>query len=482
MRLYRRLLPTLKIFVFVCTCASAIAQSQDTVHKPVLISAKYIDQVSHKTQKIEQNLDKQTIRVLQKFKRHEARIKRKVANKDSLKAELLSGNIDERYKKIEGKLQQPSSLQEYLPALDSMNSVLKFLQNNPQFLSGPNESSEKLRNAISKANSLKDRFQNAEEVKRFLQERKATLKNELQNLGLTKELKRLNKEFFYYGEYLKEYKTLLKDHKKAERKALELLSQSKWFQEFMQKNSLLGQFFSLPNNYNSPQSLTGLQTRGQVQQLVAQQIGTASVNGVDPRQYVQQQMQLAQQQLDQLKEKIKMLDLDGGNGNIEMPDFKINRLRTKSFLKRIEFGFDLQNQRSRGILPLTSDFALSIGYKIRNGMIAGLGSSYKMGWGSGFRHLKITNQGVGLRSFMEVKLKGSVWISSGFEYNYMKEFKKLADIANPDIWQQSALLGISKKYRLSKNKQGTIQLLYDFLAKKQLPQGQVLKLRLGYRF
>lgn len=105
-----------------------------------------------------------------------------------------------------------------------------------------------------------------------------------------------------------------------------------------------------------------------------------------------------------------------------------------------------------------------------------------MGWGSGFRNLKITNQGVGLRSYIDIKAKGSFWISGGFEYNYMKEFEELTDIANPDIWQKSGLIGISKKYRIAKNKQGIIQLLYDFLAREQTPGGQSLKFRIGYRF
>ena len=419
---------------------------------------------------------------MHRWQKQEARIKIKLAKKDSLQAASIFGNTEQRYKQIEEKLQNPGSLQEYIPGLDSMASTLKFLQQNLQLLSETKESSQKLKDAINKVNGLESQFQKAEEVRIFLKLRKQYLNEKLGQLEYAKELKKLSKLNYYYSEQINEYKSLLKDHKKVERKALELLSKSKLFTDFMRKNSYLGQFFSLPGDYSNTQSLTGLQTRAQVQQIVSQQIGTTPINGADPRQYVQGQMQQAQQQLNQLKDKIKSLGLEGESGDLVMPEFKRNNLKVKSFFRRLEYGFDLQNQRSTQLLPVTSDFAVTVGYKVRNEILVGLGSSYKMGWGSGIRNLKITNQGLGLRSYIEIKAKGSFWVSSGFEYNYQKEFEKLTDIANPDIWQKSALIGISKKYRIAGSKQGNIQLLYDFLASRQVPYGQKLKFRIGYRF
>jgi hypothetical protein len=482
MSLYQRLHFIIGIFVLICTRSSANAQEQDTAQGLSSISPLYIRQVSSKADMLAYKLNKQTAKVLRRYRNLETRIIKKIAVKDSARAATFVKEAEHRYKQLEEKLKQPSALEEYSPGLDSMKSALVFLQQNPQLLSGINKNSKKLKDVIDKTGELEGQFQKAEELKRFLSEKKNYLEKELQSLGLVKELKKLNKEIFYYGEYLREYKSILCDHKRAERKALELLSKIKAFQEFMKKNSYLSQLFNLPGNYSSPQSLTGLQTRAQVQQLVAQQIGTAPVNGVDPRQYVQSQMQQAQQQLNQLKDKIKFLDTDGGSGDTEMPDFRVNKLRTRPFIKRLEYGFDLQNLRSTRVLPVTTDFSFTIGYKIRNGIQAGLGSGYKMGWGSGFRNLKLTNQGLNFRSYIEAKARASIWISGGFEYNYMKEFKKLRDITNPDIWQKSALIGVSKRWRIAKSKQGNIQLLFDILAKKQVPAGQSVKLRFGYRF
>ena len=472
------------IIINICAYAQSASplQEETTAVPPHSISSKFLDNTSSKASQIAKKLEKKTTKALLDLQSQESRIQRKLAEKDSLKAASIFGDAKQQYTQLEQKLKKQNSLQEYIPGLDSMSSTLKFLQQNPQMLSNAKDGSQKLEETIGKVKAMEGQFQKAEEIKRFLKERRQYLKEQLQHVGFAKKLKHINKQAYYYSEQITQYKSLLKDHKKAERKALELLSQTKAFQEFIQKNSYLGQLFSLPGNYSTTQSLTGLQTRAQVQQMVAQQVGSTSINGVDPRQYVQGQMQQAQQQLDQLKDKIGLLGLDGGGGDLVMPEFKPNKQRTKPFLRRLEYGFDLQNQRNTSLLPVTSDFALSVGYKLNDKSILGIGSSYKMGWGSGIRNLKITNQGIGLRSYIDIKAKGSIWINGGFEYNYMKQFEGLTDIANPDVWQKSGLIGFSKKYRIAKNKQGNIQLLYDFLADQQLPRGQALKFRIGYRF
>lgn len=85
-------------------------------------------------------------------------------------------------------------------------------------------------------------------------------------MGFAKELKKINKQSYYFGQQLAEYKSFLKDRKKAERKALALLNKSKLFQKFMLKHSKLASLFRLPDPDNrvSQASLAGLQTRATV--------------------------------------------------------------------------------------------------------------------------------------------------------------------------------------------------------------------------
>ena len=203
-----------------------------------------------------------------------------------------------------------------------------------------------------------------------------------------------------------------------------------------------------------------------------------AAGGPGAQQMIQQNLADAQSQLQQLKNKLNQLGQ--GGGDIDMPNFKPNDQRTKSFFKRLEFGTNIQTQKSQYYFPATSDLGFSVGYKLNNKSIIGIGASYKLGLGSGWNNIKFTHQGAGLRSFLEWKLKGSFYASGGYESNYRSAFKNIAQLKDESAWQQSALLGISKKYSISKSFKGNIQLLYDFLHTRQVPGTQPIVFRLGY--
>jgi hypothetical protein len=274
-----------------------------------------------------------------------------------------------------------------------------------------------------------------------------------------------------------EYKELLNDRKKLEEKVFTIARNLPAFQKFWQKNSLLAQLFPMPNNYGTSQALAGLQTRVNTQNLLTQRITNGGADRTSAQQYVQQQMQQAQSELNKLKDKINKLS--SSNSDMTIPDFKPNSQKTKSFLQRLEYSFNIQSQRSTSYLPSMSDFGLSVGYKISDNKTLGIGASYKLGWGRGWNHVQLTNQGAGIRSYVDIKAKGSIWITGGMEYNYLSEFKNLEQIKNLDAWQKSTLLGITKKIKIGK-KQTNIQLLYDFLSAQQVPRAPALKFRIGW--
>src|SRR6266496_3879026 len=146
---------------------------------------------------------------------------------------------------------------------------------------------------------------------KFIRERREQLKKQLEQLGLVKELKKYNKEVFYYSEQLKEYKSILNDPDKIEKKALALLSKTEIFQDFMKKNSMLASLFRMPGDPNDPSylaSLAGLQTRAQVNSLIQQQIAGGGPNA---QTQFRNNIQQAQTQLQQLKNKASKY----GSGN-----------------------------------------------------------------------------------------------------------------------------------------------------------------------
>jgi hypothetical protein len=450
---------------------------------PSLIDGKYFGAVNKKAGQLEQKLDKQSAKIITRLLQQENKLKRKLARRDSAAATAVFGDAKQRYDQLQQKLASTEKLKQYIPSLDTLSTSLKFLEQHPQLMAIAKDGPAKLKEAMSKVNGLQSRFQQAEEIKQFIRERKQYLKEQLGKLGLAKELKQLNRQAYYYSAQVNEYKQVLKDHKKAEQKAIGLLSKTKLFKDFLRKNSQLASLFRLPGDPNDPAavaSLAGLQTRAQVNGLVQQQI---AAGGPNAQAQFSQNMQQAQSQLNELKNKLSKLGNSGGD--LDMPDgFKPNGQKTKSFFQRIELGANIQSQRSNGYFPVTSDIALTAGYKLNDNSMIGVGASYKMGWGENIRNIRITHQGIGLRSFIEWKLKGSFWLAGGYEMNYRSGFQRIAELRDRSAWQESGLIGLSKVVDLRSRilKKTKVQLLWDFLSYRQVPKPAAILFRIGYSF
>ncbi len=221
----------------------------------------------------------------------------------------------------------------------------------------------------------------------------------------------------------------------------------------------------------------------QVNNLIQQQV---AAGGPNAQAQFQQNLKDAQGQLNELKNKILSSPLArGGSSDDIMPEgFKPNNQKTKSFWNRLEYGTNIQSQKPNGYFPVTSDIGLSLGYKLNDKSVVGVGASYKLGWGQNIRHINITHQGAGLRSFVDWKIKGSFWVNGGYEMNYQSEFNRIELLKDMNGWQQSGLVGLSKVVSLKTKffKKTKLQLLWDFLSYQQVPRTQPIVFRLGYSF
>lgn len=469
------------ILITILFCFSFCSFAQDSLLVTKTVSKNYLETVGDKAEKFEERLDKKSKKVLEKFQKQESSIYAKLSKIDSSKATSLFNTATDQYKSLEQRLERGLLSKTYNASLDTVLTSLNFLQQNPEWLSKSKEVKEKLQQALGKVNGLQSKFQKAEEIKKFLKERRQYLKDQLGNLGFAKELKKVNKQAYYYSQQINEYKSVFKDHKKAEKKALELLSKTKLFKDFLHKNSELASLFRLPGNPDDPvtqASLAGLQTRSQVNGLIQQRL---AAGGQGAQAQFQQNIQQAQGQLNQLKNKLTQLG--GGGSDLEMPEgFKPNNLKTKNFLQRLELGTNIQSQKANGYFPVTTDLGLSMGYKLNDKSILGVGLSYKMGLGKDIRHIRVTHQGVGLRSFADWQIKGSFWLSGGYEINYRSEFRSIDVLKEFSAWQKSSLIGLSKVISLKTKffKKTKLQLLWDFLSYQQVPRSQSVIFRIGY--
>lgn len=336
----------------------------------------------------------------------------------------------------------------------------------------------KITGNLKSVTDLQNKFNQTENIRKQIKAQQEHLKHQLQNTGLAKEFLKYKKQVYYYQAQLKEYKEALNNPKLMGEKLIDLALKFPAFKEFFRENAQLASLFRIPGGEPANiASFAGLQTRASVQSMLQQSVGTGS----DAQQYVQSQIQTAQQQVLQLKNKMNKW---GTGDDLEMPDFKTNSQKIKSVIQRIELGSTVQTTKGNLYFPVTTDLGLTAGYKLNDKSIVGIGISYKMGWGQNWENINITHQGAGFRTFIDYKLKGSFWLSGGGEINYRSAFRNIEVLKNLSAWQTSALLGVSKVVSIKSNffKKTKVQLLYDFLWKQALPQKQPVLFRISYNF
>jgi hypothetical protein len=487
----RQIIP---FIIYILVSQVVIAQQKQPVGDKIInFPTSFLNKVQNKYASLEDRLTKQTEKYLMRLAKREKRLKKKLAKVDSAAAEQAFGNIDAQYDNMLTAVRTDSlplkkGSGAYIPMMDSVKTSLAFLDKNNNLLDQGKEVTDKLKGSVSQVNQLQSRLQQGEQVKAFIQQRKQQIRSSLSKFtnlpkGIMNDFTGFSKEAYYYSAQLKEYKDMLNDPDRLIQKGLSLLNKLPAFTQFMKQNSELASLFRLPDNYGTPQSLAGLQTRSQVQQQIQTQLAGAGPNA---QQYLQQNLQTAQSQLNQLKDKVNKLGGDG-SGDMEMPDFKPNNQRTKSFWQRLEYGTNIQTAKNN-FFPTTTDLGMNVGYKLTDKSVVGVGASYKMGWGKDIKNIVISSQGMGLRSYMDIKVKGSFYASGGLEYNYQPidgdSLSSTSAMNWKDVssWQQSGLVGVSKIISIKSKffKKTKLQLMWDFLSYQQIPRTQPVKFRVGY--
>jgi hypothetical protein len=448
-----------------------------------VISSTLIDKTEKKYRDFSTKIEKQNEKMIAKVQRLEEKIFRKHFNTDSNKTNSLIMSSRQRYQQLTQKIKnsrlaKTSILKEYLPLSDSLQAGFSFIAERGATMFGVSDSELKRYTQLSEQiKQFQKSVSSVSDIKLFLKERSTFISQQLNLPANNRLIKKMKQDIFYFTRQWEEYKSMLNDPDKLMKHVMLALRENDEFKNFMASNSMIASLFQIPGN--SPLNsnpIPGLQTISGTQQLLARNISTP---GMNPSQFISQQTSVISQELNVWKDKLN--SWGGGAEELEMPDFKPNTQRTKSLWKRMEWGLNFQSQRSRGFLPVTTDVAFTAGYKLSDKSTVGIGGGVKIGWGKDFRNIQLTGQGFCLRSFIDLKLKGNFWITGGFEKNYQQQFSRIEELKNMDAWQESGLIGLSKKYKIGK-KSGNFQLLWDFLSYNQIPPSTPIKFRIGYSF
>ncbi|SHK78654.1 hypothetical protein SAMN05444266_101139 [Chitinophaga jiangningensis] len=464
--------PVYLIITCLTLCASTVSAQDSLLQKSKEIPQKYYSAVQHKADALNKQLTARTEKALSHLSKYEEKMKKKMMKVDSSQAKMLFEDSQKKFSSLKDKLKAKTdkipgkNLLSNTPGVDSLFNTLSFLKQG-------NDKIPQLNNSLKSVTALQDKLAILNEAKAFIQQRKQLLNAQLGKIPeLAGNLKGINKEAYYYAQQVKELKETFSDKKKIEKKALEIAQKIPAYNEFMAKHSYLGNLLgnNLGGGGGTP-NLEGLQTRAQVEQLIQQRLGS----GPNASQAVSQSMAEARAKMNELKSKFPDLDNAG-----EMPNFKPNEMKSKRFLQRLEYGGNIQFARNTSFYPTTSDIAGQIAYKFHKNGVAGVGMAYKLGLGQGFNKIAISSEGLGLRSFVDWKLKNTFFLNGGYEQNYQPVH--INAVPNAEMWTSSALLGIKKKYKVSAKMKGDVSLLFDFLYSSHVPRTDPIKLRMGYNF
>lgn len=475
-----------------CILLSHTGSAQNVAAVPVGADARVDGKALHTLTAnyalVSKRLSRKNEKTLRHMRRETMQLEKALQQHDTLAAQRVRAYREQQYHLLQNRILHADTasgvvLPYHLTNLDTTRMAIQFIKKNKQYTDAlSSKELQQIAAAGQQLNDVQQQLTKADYIQQFCKGQQQFIKQQLPAAShLAGQLQAINKEYYYYQVQLQEYKALVNDKTKLQQKALEHLRRLPGFNDFVKKNSFLATLFPANGAANTSNPLQGLQSRTGVDQQLTERFGinnggtAATLNSP-----LQPHMQDAQGQLNQLKGKFSPGTKAGSDQAVPV-GFTPNSQKTKSFLQRLEYGFNLQSQRSSNLLPSVTDIGVSAGYKLSDKSTVGIGASYKLGWGKPLKDIRFTSEGAGLRSFADVKLKGSFWITGGYELNYLQRFDKVSDIEGLQKWQKSGLLGLTKTYKLGKKK-GNLQLLWDFLNYNQKPQGKALLFRTGYTF
>jgi len=488
--------PAFCLSALLCFAVTAThAQTVDTLTgKLANFPTKYFGKLETQSAGLNRDITSQSQQYLARMAQLEQQLQQKMRPIDSNAAKALFGASQGQYAALAARLRSDTAVRsvrlsgQYFPFADTLQGAMSFLKQNSQLLSKAGNLSPQLQSRLQAASSqfqlLQAKLQDADQIKAFVQSRQAQISqyiaqhaNLLSTLG--NPLGRMQQQEYYYSQRVAQYKAMLADPSALAQQAIGLLGRLPAFQSFMKTHSQLGNLFHLPGNYSSVQDMHNLQTKEQVATAVKSQVSAGGAAGAAA---LQGSLQSAQSQLDGYKQKLSKLGI--GNGDAQMPNFKPNDQKTKTFLKRLQFGFNFQTTHTSNYYPSLLSLGLSLGYKLGHSNVIGIGASYELGTGNGINDIRFTSSGLGLRSFVNIKIKGSFSASGGFEYNYTTPFTTYQQLRQIEYWQKSGLIGVTKTISMKSKvlKQTTLSILWDFLSYQNVPPTQPVIFRMGYTF
>ncbi|OQP56166.1 hypothetical protein [Niastella populi] len=199
------------------SCSLYSQDSPSLYNEVVDFPDKLFGVIEKRTNDYRVKLVNQTDRYLLKLARREKQLQRRLWKKDSTTAKQLFGNPDSTYQKLQQQLISgtPSTFRDlaYNSHLDSMQTALRFIGQQGAAL--PNKTAA-IQSSLNSYTQLQQTLNGTEAIQKQLQQRQQYLQQQLQSIGLVKELAAFKKDVYYYKQQLNTYKEAFNDPQKLE--------------------------------------------------------------------------------------------------------------------------------------------------------------------------------------------------------------------------------------------------------------------------
>jgi hypothetical protein len=426
-----------------------------------------------------------------------------IGKMDSAKAKSLFGYSIDSLKRFQTMIARPVSKLNrvfkggYLPYLDSLKGSLSFFKKAQAATGQITATQDRLNGSLGSVDKLEDRLSTVSQINTYLQQRRSVLQAQVSRFpALAKPLQNFNSQTAVYQARINNYKQTLSDPDKIEKLVMAKLEQTPAFQQFFQQHSQLSGTFASPPTLipgsvlGSMPVVNGIPSRAALQQYAKKEL--PALDSTDLTQIVQQKVQStgagAQEggslpslgsipALSSITSRVPSSGQLGNGGDATLPAGSQSGLPLG---KRLEYGTNIQFAGSNNFLPATANLGLQAGYKFSSKGSFGIGISYGLGIGTGWKNIKFTNNSLGLLQYLKYKTGKSFFLQGGAEFNYITAFAGISELRNFSAWQTSALLGVGREYSVSKKIKGSILLLFDGLYREHHPPTQPLVFRIGY--
>lgn len=483
--------------ILMSTMAPLCSYGQDSV---VTVSSRlqqeYASTVNSKVSGFNRRVESTTRKNLDELVAQEKKMQQMVGRLDSLKAKsLFHYSIDSlrRFQNmISGKTSKLTHLFKgsYFAYLDTLKGSLSFFKRADSVAGQASRLQSKLHSSLGAVDQMESRLSTVNQISIYLQKRQQVLEDQLKVFPmLANSVRRFGGQAAAYQARVNTYKGMLADPDRIEKVVVSKLEHSTSFQHFFQQNSQLsGTFASLPNlaagGLGTMPIVNGIPSRGALKDFTNKEM--PGLANIDPVERVQQKIPsnggaaMDAGGLPSLSSLGIKIPQSGQFGNGGTPPQPSNHQSGLTFARRLEYGFTTQFAGRTNYLPASANLGLQVGYKLNDKSSIGVGATYSLGLGTGWSHIRFSNNSLGLRQYLTYKTGKSFFLQGGTEFTYMTGFIGMQQLRNLSAWQTSALLGAGREYRIGKKMKGNILLLYDFLYSQHHPPSQPLVFRFGY--